>query len=504
MVRSMKKLNKYLCKAPVLLRTAPIMAGYLIMTASPAHADLTALFGKFANDIEERSAVATQAVYDQLKTAGCSDLQAGPTQACAGGTYLVWRNVREVVHNANVLTGATEEPTNFSLGRPSVALLGRALRWCNGEEFSSMGSLSNSFVNSQVGSLAARITALRFGASGFRLAGSSFGDSPQLAQVGSRGGAAGADSWSRLGGFINVSYNDGDKDLTSREDAFSFDGRSINAGFDFRIDANWVAGVMLGYQNQDLDFDTTATVEAKSKMHGVSLLPFILYQSDAWYASASLGYQRMNFDLNRHVNYGSGALAAVAVQHNTVDDSGTDANSFTSYNTVGYSFSPSAPWTIEPSLSIDYQHIAIDGFTERDVQNQGFNFAVDKQIVQSLEAIPAVRAQYAFKPSYGVWVPFVDAQWHTQFKNDSRNIKALYADAGGLLTDAAQFEIATDALDKHYWVYTVGLSAVLRGAAPHGTEVAAGGLQAFVNYRWYEGMENYSQQVVSAGLRYEF
>jgi uncharacterized protein YhjY with autotransporter beta-barrel domain len=481
-----------------------LAVGVLLFVAGPARADLTALFGQFSNEIEERAAVATQAVYDQLKLAGCDDFQTGPTQTCAGGNYLVWRNVREVVHNANVLAGAAGQPTTFSLGRANVALLGRALRWCNGEEFTSMGSLSSSFVNGQVGSLAARITALRFGASGFRLAGRSWSDAPELAQIGVRGGAAGADSWSRWGGFLNASTNDGDKDLTSREDGFNFDGRAINAGIDYRLDANWVAGLMLGYQNQDLDFDTTATVEAKSDMHGISLMPFLLYQSDTWYFSASLGYQQMTFDMQRRVNYGSGPLATVVVAHNTFDDSSVDADGFSSYNTIGYAFNPTPAWSIEPSLSLDYQHISIDRFTESDLANQGFNFIVDKQSVQSLEAIPALRMQYTFKPSYGVWIPFADAQWHTQFKDDPRTIKALYADAAGSLTDAAQFEILTDPQDKHYWVYTVGLSAVLRGAAPHGTEAASGGVQAFVNYRWYEGMENYSQKVISAGLRYEF
>jgi uncharacterized protein YhjY with autotransporter beta-barrel domain len=487
-----------------ILKKAPIGIFFLLLMVGPAHADLTALLGQFSSDIEEQAAIATQNVYDQLKASGCDDLQATATQTCSGGKYLVWRNVREVVHNANVLSGSTQSPTNFSLGRASVALLGRALRWCSGEEFTSMGSLSDSFVNTQVGGLAARVTALRFGASGFRISSNAYDDSLQFAQIGSRGGAAGADSWSRLGGFINASFNDGDKRLTSREDGFEFDGRSFNAGIDYRIDANWVAGALLGYQNQDLDFDTTATVEAKSDMRGVSLMPFLLYQSDKWYFSASLGYQQMTFDLKRRVNYASGPLASLAVSHNTTDDSSVDAAGFSSYNTVGYSFNPLPALSIEPSLSIEYQDISIDSFTEDDLGNQGFNFVVDKQSVRSLEAIPALRVQYTFNPRFGVWVPFAEAQWHTQFEDDPRTIKALYADASGSLTDAAQFEILTDPQDKHYWVYTVGLSAVLRGAAPNGTDVAAGGLQAFINYHWYEGMENYSQKVVSAGLRYEF
>jgi hypothetical protein len=72
---------------------------------------------------------------------------------------------------------------------------------------------------------------------------------------------------------------------------------------------------------------------------------------------------------------------------------------------------------------------------------------------------------------------------------------------GGLLT----FEVPTDAIDTSYYKWTVGFSAVIRGGRQRQLNgPVTGGLMGYVQYESIEDLENYEQQVISAGIRYEF
>ena len=150
--------------------------------------------------LEQRAALANQAVYDRLtidpdgagpQTAPCA-LSADPsTSLCANPALQnVFENVRELVHNANQLTGGG--PTTFSLGF-DVPNLGFALRWTAAEELAAQGASATEFSNNQLSALASRLSALRFGAGGLRVANLSTGDSVLLADNDSsrRGGGRG-------------------------------------------------------------------------------------------------------------------------------------------------------------------------------------------------------------------------------------------------------------------------------------------------------------------------
>jgi len=499
------------------------------LTSFTAHADLTDLLAAGQlngyNEIRRQSAIANQAVYDQLKTAGCDDAQTGPTATCGTSVYLVWRNVREVVQNANVISNALNpnglaKPTLFTLGR-NVAQLGGALQWCNGEEFASLNSLSSSFVASQGSSLASRITALRLGAGSLHASSFSLGDNNALAANSStaRGGGASADAdddydftnspWSAWGLFGNGSYVKGEKIPTGSEEGFNYKGPSANIGVDKRLNQHWVIGGMVGYQKQSMDFVpfNNNLAVGTSDLTGYSVMPYFMYESDHWYMNLSVGYQHMSFDTDRLINYGTQPATTlpvtVTVAHKASDPSKSSANSFSSFDTVGFSIRPVAAWVIEPSVSFDYQHVSIGKFSEQDPNNQGFAFLVDSQTVNSFEGIPELRTQYTFTPGFGVWTPYVDVQWHHQFNTNPRSIKAVYAGAQNILTSAASFNIKTDELDPWYQVYSAGLSAILRGSSAGETH-NSGGFQMYLAYRRFEGLKNYKQQVYTAGFRYEF
>ncbi|WP_179957494.1 autotransporter outer membrane beta-barrel domain-containing protein [Exilibacterium tricleocarpae] len=480
----------------------------LLGAASPGFADLADLAGDFQTELEELAAVTNQQVYENLLAQGCEDTQReADSEGCGGQTFVLFTNVRELVHTANEILGSG--PTQFSLG-VNLEELGFALRWTAAEEFAAQGSLSSGFVNGQLSGLAGRITALRRGARGFVV---NFNGAEDVLVAGSAqrlGAGASADDgaglndrWSQWGGFLNGSFLYGEKAPTELENAFDFDGQDINGGIDYRISAHWVAGAVFGYQEQEVDFDSRRSiVDGGITMEGFSIMPFVLYQSDRWYFSGSAGYQSLEFDTERSIRYPS--LNPDSESVDTLAVSTADAEVFSMYATAGYSWRLHEQLRLEPYLSLEYQDITVDKYRERDIFNDGFDFIVPEQNIDSFETVLGAKAQFLFSNTWGVLNPYLDLQWRHQMEDDARNIRALYASADGL-GDAESFVIPTDVPDSEYYMYTLGLAAVLRGAAEGGGGgPAAGGIQAFLNWRFIDGLDNYEQDVIALGVRYEF
>lgn len=485
-----------------------LAASLATLCATPAMANLTDLTGLFQSELEERAALSNQTVYDELKAQGCSDTERTSDAFCTGTTFIVWKNVRELVHTANELTG--NGPTQYSLDT-DLEGLGFALRWTAGEEFSSQESMTDSFTGGQLSSLSNRITAVRSGVRGFTLNGLSANNDEQLAAVQPQSGLSAGDpansadaAWSRWGGFLNGSYSYGDESPTQRENAYDFDGREVSAGLDYRVNAQWVVGGLVGYQDQEVDFDSSQSiVDGGVLMDGWSLMPFVLYQRDDWYATASTGLQSMEFTTERSIRYPS--LNPNVPSVNTVATSSNRARTLTGSISGGYSYRITDTWTLEPSLSINYQRTSINAYTEQDIKDDGFNFIVDKQSIKSLESVFGLKLQYLLNSQYGVFMPFIDAQFYAQHETDERYINATYANASNVISDSARFSLPTNTPDSDYKIYGLGVAAVLRGASQATLDApASGGIQGFIQLRQVVDVGNFSQRMITGGLRYEF
>jgi outer membrane lipase/esterase len=106
-----------------------------------------------------------------------------------------------------------------------------------------------------------------------------------------------------------------------------------------------------------------------------------------------------------------------------------------------------------------------------------------------------VQLQYVFTPRFGVLVPYLSARYHREVLDDVRRVSARYADAYEQLLQniAADFNVATDPPDEDYYTAAAGVTVVL-----------AGGLMGFVQYLEVLDLENYSDSVITGGMRYEF
>lgn len=473
-----------------------------------AQADLQQLIDDNSfNELETQAAIAALSTYDRLVTnQGCSDsflFDPGANgSSCTGQVYVLFTNVREIIHTANEITG--DGATIFSLGS-DVEGLGFALRWTAGEEYAAQGSISSDFVGGQVSSVATRLTALRAGASGFNVIGIAGYSSNQHGDLANNNGilgtgASGDSNYGRWGGFLNYDFGRGDREATNLEDAFDFENSQITWGLDYRINDRWIIGAVMGISEQEVDFDSSQSiVEGKMEAEGLSLMPFLMYQKNAWFVSASLGWQTMSFDTERAIRYPSFNLDINSTD--TVAVSSTDADMTSFFIETGYTFR----WkkiSLEPFINIKYSDISVDEFIEDDINDDAFDLVVEGQDFSSTDYTFGSKIQYTLTPSFGVFIPYFSLEFVRQTDDAPRVVEAYYAQDD---SDQTAFNIPTEELDSSYRVYTIGMSSVIRGGrqTKYGGTVG-GDIQGFINYRTLQGLEGFNIEFYSLGLRYTF
>jgi len=482
-------------------------AALVLLASQAARADFVDLLGSFSTPLENESAQAAWDTYENLLNSGCDDAMLvdpgvsaqGQQASCSGRTFRIFSNVRELVHTGNELTG--KGATRFSLGSTKQGL-GFALRWLAAEEYSSQGDMSSDFVSGQMVGLSARLTALRFGARGFQFAQGGVWQGGDYAGIyGSNGGSAGSEiGYSQWGGFLNFQYGSGTHDPTGLEDAFDLKTYGLTGGLDYRLDDRWVVGTTLGYSDEQIDFDAAlSVVEGGIKTKGYSVMPFFMFQQGNYYVSGSLGYQSLSFDSERYIRYPSFNPDLPSTNTETVSSS--NASVISAFAETGYDFIWKA-FTVEPYINLNSSSITIDEFVEDDLNNDGFDLVIQKQSFSTLDASLGTKFQYTFTWGNSVFVPYLTLEQVSQLQDSPRTVDAYYA---GLPFQESTFHISTDKEDGAYGTVNFGMSAVLRGGQQKKLGGTIGGdIQAFFNIKKIIGLENYTLNFYSLGIRVAF
>lgn len=467
----------------------------------------TAPAGTF-NQLEQLSATANQASYNQLTanpngTVYCDPSLKGPSAKCPSNVFAVFSNLRELVQSANELLH-NGGPTFYSL-HANYQQLGFALRWVSGNNLAAPGSVTTQFANAQLSSVAARIEALRLGATGFTLGGFNLSQDgrPALAYnapVAQGGGASGDSSEigiaSRWGGFLNGAYGYGYRQPSVLEDAFAFDSTDATLGVDYRFTRRFVLGATISYTNQRVDFDSERSVAGGGfRANGYGLLFYGLYEWEGPYLSFSAGWQHSNIDETRLITYPSDNLAVPSA--NATASGSTHTNALIASFSAGWPL-PYRAATAEPYLNIQYRDAKLAGFTETSVNNGGaeagtdggFQFTYASQEFRIADAALGLRLQYAFTPHFGVIIPYARAEYHRIFGANTYTVAAAYSP---IASGGNVFNLPTDPADTHYSAFGGGLSVVL----PHG-------VQGFAQFQTTSGMQFVTSRLISAGIRVEF
>ncbi len=486
---------------------AQTSAGSTTVQGSLVQLVTTAPPGTF-NELEQLSAIANQASYNFL-TANphgslyCSPTLTGPSATCNKQQFLVFDNVRELVQSANELLN-NGQPTRYSLHTDDQGL-GFALRWTAGENLAAPGSVGTEFANGQLASVAARVDALRLGASGFSLSGFNLRPDGSTA-VGfnaplALGGGASADSTdvgiaSRWGGFLNGGYGYGFRQPSVLEDAFAFDSTDATLGVDYRFTRRLVLGASASYTHQSVDFDTERSVAGGGfSSNGYGVLLYGLYEWEGPYITASAGWQRSNLNETRLITYPSFNIAVPSTS--ATAQGSTHTNSLIASFSAGWSFTRGAA-AVDPFVSVDYRHIDLSGFQETSVNNpeavgagQTSGFALDyaPETYRIGDSAVGLSLRYTFTPRFGVIVPYARAEYHHVFGANTYTVVAAFSPIAG---GGAQFELPTDPAAEHFYVFAGGLSMVLRH-----------GIQAFAQFQTTASMQYVTSRLISAGIRVE-
>jgi outer membrane autotransporter protein len=317
--------------------------------------------------------------------------------------------------------------------------------------------------------------------------------------------------FSQWGGFLNASVGNGDKRATGNENAFDFDTTEFALGIDRRFANGLVLGAIATYSEQEIEFDndagTVSVVDGDISAEGVGGLAFALWTGEQWFVSTSLGFQSIDYDMRRDIRYPSFNPNLPDSNSTTTSTPQSDIVSLTL--DAGYTLN-AGPITIEPFVGVDYLDITIDAFDEARSFNSlsgifdtdGFNLTVAGQDFRSIDTAFGLRLQTTLTPDFGVIMPYLTVEYHLELETDPRVIRARYAGAGN---EAFTFEVPTDPFDSDYFTWSAGLSSVVRGARQRRAgSAAAGGVSVFAQYQSVERLDNFDEQIVSAGIRYEF
>ncbi|WP_417227763.1 autotransporter domain-containing protein [Amphritea sp.] len=168
------------------------------------------------------------------------------------------------------------------------------------------------------------------------------------------GAAAGEGEMSTLakGLFIEGRMDRGSFDGDASSVGSDYDTNGLTIGFDYRFNPNLLAGVALGYTDnnteQDNDQGETDTEATSLFLYGT------YYPTNNVFIDGLVGYSWANHDISR--NFGGNTMTA-------------STDSETQYLMVkgGYNYAVSNSLQVTPTLAANYEKVNVDGYTESGV-----------------------------------------------------------------------------------------------------------------------------------------
>lgn len=432
----------------------------------------------------------------------------------------------ELVQTADVLQGTQATPQTRDLQISQSELLA-TIQQVAGEELLGQTTLSTRVTNGQFTNIAGRLNALRLGGASAALGGRvaaidpdepdrnamSYASLSEGSRI-PRGGAASGDidiSGSRLGWFLEGSFNTGDRDQSANEDGFDFDSTSFTLGLDYILDSG-VIGISFGVDNYQADFENAVLVSGGDiEVEGTSGSVFGAFYRGNFYLDSIISFGNLDTDTTRIVQYASNNPMCMPVAcpgENDVLAGETDGDFLAGGATLGFDF-VRGNWDISTTLSVAYRDIDIDGYTETDGDpNGGLELSFSDQTIESLRSILGVSFTGNFSRDFGVLSPQLRAEWHHEFEDTPQVLIAKYAVEQTLTVPGAAgpgvfslnpssciscFAINSDEIDTDFALVGVGLSAVFSRR-----------IQLYGAIDTLLGLEDISSTSFSIGIRGQF
>lgn len=164
----------------------------------------------------------------------------------------------------------------------------------------------------------------------------------------------------------------------------------------------------------------------------------------------------------------------------------TDGVGFTMLFSGGYNWER-GPWEFGPSLSFQYMHVSIDGFTETGSSAPMRIDSLSEDAFHTQLAF-ALRYRYQVPDSWTFITPEIQFAWRHDFGDDTIALNSLFASgAGGAFTVSGP-ELGSDSI-----LVSLGCSVQWKPS-----------LNTYLNYTLQRGRSGYDSGFLNLGLRYSF
>jgi outer membrane lipase/esterase len=465
-----------------------------------------------ATDLQRQTGYAVQGM--------CVSLGAEGGLRLTGAKGDLYQRCNEMVETARVFQGIPPG-TGRTLGYTDRADLLVAVQQVSGEELAAQGTMSTQVSAGQFANIGGRLNALRMGgaaaASRGHVAFLQDSTAPALAMTQgmyqgrlklfadteSERSSPDADV-SRLGWFLESSYGFGDHDQTASEDGFDYDSFSASAGTDYNFGSS-VIGFAVGYDQYTADFDDALLVTGgEVEVSGMSGSLFGGFFGTGWSLNGIATYGQLESDVTRQVIYNSANAACSPSCGTSRSIKGSPDGSYIALGvTLGYEFDAGG-WDFVPSLSASYRDVDIDGYDEIDsLPAGGLALRYEDQTIESTRSIVGLAMSKPISRSYGVLTPSLRLEWHHEFEDDPRAVRAKYVQEDSLVANASAakdfacpiscFTMLTDPADGDFGLASLGLSATF-----------AQRMQFYIFYEALLGAANLTGNSIAVGLRGQF
>jgi uncharacterized protein YhjY with autotransporter beta-barrel domain len=374
-----------------------------------------------------------------------------------------------------------------------------ALEQLGAQEINAVRTQALIFSRTQYEGVMDRLLALRSGERGVSVAGLNLWNdgkivpAEQIAEGISRllGGGAGADEASdadllgdKLGVWLRGNYGYGKKGQSLADRGFDNDQWGFTGGLDYRFTPTVVGGFSLGYGKAAIDFQPVGE-------GGVDTASFAgsLYGSAAlgnFYVDAVLNYADTDYDTTRRIIYTD---ATGGIDRSALGSTSGDALS--GGLSVGYDFIFGG-LTVSPTAGYFFVDTNIDSFVENGAT--GLDLAYDEQHYESATGNVGLRITYAWKASWGVFIPHLRASYIREFEDATEVFGVRFASDpfNGSADPTPPIFVQSDEPDDSYFRIAAGFSAQLRY-----------GLAGYAEYQRLESLEFINFHDFTVGLRFE-
>lgn len=294
-------------------------------------------------------------------------------------------------------------------------------------------------------------------------------------QKGKLGGGAGDLDLSALSFWGKVDSGFGSQAATALNLAgFDFDNQTFMAGADYRISEAWMAGANFDYRHSNATFDRGRGETLSDSYIGRLYTSYFI--TDALHVDATASYGGVDYETRRNVSvFGSPTVATAA----------PTAEQYAFSWGGGYDFTYQA-LTVAPYARGEYTGLNIDSYRETGSEAA---IAFGKQNIESLISTVGVQTSYAFSFPWGVLIPQLRGEWHHQFMDGQRQVKA------GFVNDTSNqsFILTSAGPTRDYYTFGAEVSSVLPG-----------GISAFLAYESLLSYSSINSNKLMLGARIEF